>query len=143
MYRTHTCGELRPEHAGQETLLAGWVHRRRDHGGLIFLDLRDSSGIVQVVVNPKDAPAAHEVASEVRGEYVVKVRGTVTPLRTVFLDAVEGGRVDKVFVENGAIVEAAALEEAALDPADEILHRPLGQGRQLRVMRTKRSESFG
>ena len=66
MYRTHTCGELRPEHAGQETLLAGWVHRRRDHGGLIFLDLRDRYGLTQVVFNPPTAPEAHAVASQAR-----------------------------------------------------------------------------
>jgi aspartyl-tRNA synthetase len=62
-------------------MLAGWVHRRRDHGGLIFLDLRDSSGIVQVVINPQNAPQAHAAASEVRNEYVVQVKGEVTPRR--------------------------------------------------------------
>jgi aspartyl-tRNA synthetase len=71
------CGELREAHAGREVTLAGWVHRRRDHGGLIFLDLRDSSGLVQVVVNPQEAPPAHAVASDVRGEYVLQVRGEV------------------------------------------------------------------
>src|SRR5438477_295650 len=66
---------------GQEVTLAGWVHRRRDHGGLIFLDVRDSSGIVQVVINPQNAPEAHAAASEVRNEYVVQVKGDVTPRR--------------------------------------------------------------
>ena len=73
MLKSHYCGELRTEHVGQEVTLAGWVHRRRDHGGLIFLDLRDSTGIVQVVVNPTDAPEAHAVASDVRNEYVVQI----------------------------------------------------------------------
>lgn len=77
MYRIHTCGELRPEHAGQETLLAGWVHRRRDHGPLIFIDLRDRYGITQVVFDAATAPEAHAVASEVRSEYVLQVRGLV------------------------------------------------------------------
>jgi aspartyl-tRNA synthetase len=77
MLKSHYSGELRKEHAGQQVTLAGWVHRRRDHGGLIFLDLRDSTGLVQVVVNPKNAPEAHAGASEVRGEYVVKVSGEV------------------------------------------------------------------
>ena len=81
MLKSHYCGELRKEHAGQEITLAGWVHRRRDHGGLIFLDLRDSSGIVQVVVNPQHAPEAHEAASEARNEYVLQVRGQVAARR--------------------------------------------------------------
>jgi aspartyl-tRNA synthetase len=75
--KSHYCGELRSEHQGQEVTLAGWVHRRRDHGGLIFLDIRDSSGIVQVVVNPQNAPAAHASASEARNEYVLQVKGEV------------------------------------------------------------------
>jgi aspartyl-tRNA synthetase len=77
MYRTHTCGELRPEHAGQETLLAGWVHRRRDHGPLIFIDLRDRYGLTQVVFDSATAPEAHAIASQARSEYVLQVRGLV------------------------------------------------------------------
>ena len=77
MLKTIGCGELRQEHIGREVTLAGWVHRRRDHGGLIFLDLRDRSGLVQVVVNPQHAPQAHGVAQEVRSEWVVQVRGKV------------------------------------------------------------------
>ncbi len=76
-YRTHTCGELRSDDAGATARLAGWVHRRRDHGQLIFLDLRDRHGITQVVVDGTDAPAAHEVASRVRPEFVVTAAGTV------------------------------------------------------------------
>jgi aspartyl-tRNA synthetase len=75
--KSHSCGELRAEHEGQEVTLAGWVHRRRDHGSLIFIDLRDHDGIVQVVFNPKQAEEAHRVASDVRNEYVVQVRGQV------------------------------------------------------------------
>jgi aspartyl-tRNA synthetase len=77
MYRTHTCGELRPEHAGQETVLAGWVHRRRDHGPLIFIDLRDRYGLTQVVFDSAMAPEAHAVASQARPEYVLQVRGLI------------------------------------------------------------------
>jgi aspartyl-tRNA synthetase len=77
MFRTHTCGELRPAHAGQEVTLAGWVHRRRDHGPLIFIDLRDRYGLTQVVFDANAAPEAHAVASEARPEYVLQVRGIV------------------------------------------------------------------
>ncbi len=76
-YRTHTAGQLRADDAGSAVRLAGWVHRRRDHGQLIFLDLRDRHGITQVVVDKADAPEAHAVASRVRGEFVVAVHGTV------------------------------------------------------------------
>jgi aspartyl-tRNA synthetase len=75
--RTHRCGELRRAQAQQSVVLMGWVHRRRDHGGLIFIDLRDREGIVQVVFNPQVAADAHAKASRLRGEYVVAVAGTV------------------------------------------------------------------
>ncbi len=78
-FKTHYCGDLRKEDSGQEVLLAGWVHRRRDHGRLIFIDLRDTRGLVQVVFNPKTAPEAHEAAGDVRNEYVLQVRGVVSP----------------------------------------------------------------
>jgi len=76
-YRSHSCGQLRAADAGTEVRLAGWVHRRRDHGQLIFLDLRDRHGITQVVVDRVDAPDAHASASRVRSEYVVAIVGTV------------------------------------------------------------------
>src|SRR5262245_38643820 len=76
-YRTHTCGALRANDAGTTARLSGWVHRRRDHGQLIFLDLRDRHGITQVVVDQTDDPEAHEIASRVRNEFVVTVDGDV------------------------------------------------------------------
>ena len=59
-------------------MIAGWVQRRRDHGGLIFVDLRDSTGIVQVVLNPEENPGAHRLAHEIRNEFVLAVRGKVS-----------------------------------------------------------------
>ncbi len=77
MLKSHSCGELRKEQVGAEVTLAGWVNRRRDRGGLIFIDLRDWDGMVQVVFNPEIAGSCHQVASEMRSEYVVRVKGEV------------------------------------------------------------------
>ena len=71
------CGDLRAEQAGQHVVLMGWVNRRRDHGNLIFLDVRDRSGITQVVLDKEVSPAAHAKAEAARNEYVVAVKGTV------------------------------------------------------------------
>ena len=76
-YRTHTCGELTKANVGQQVTLAGWINRRRDHGGLIFLDVRDRYGMTQVICDPERSPEAHRIASELRSEYVVQVRGEV------------------------------------------------------------------
>jgi len=76
-YRTHTCGALRPADEGRPARLAGWVHRRRDHGQLIFLDVRDRHGITQVVIDGADAPEAHAVAARCRTEFVITVEGDV------------------------------------------------------------------
>ena len=78
-YRTLTCADARLDHAGQPATLAGWVNRRRDLGQLIFLDLRDRYGITQVVIDAAESPLAHEVASSVRSEYVLRVRGIIAP----------------------------------------------------------------
>src|SRR3990172_9028012 len=77
MLKSHHCGDLRASDAGARVSLAGWVHRRRDHGGLVFIDLRDHSGLVQVVFNPKESADAYAVGEGVRPEYVILVRGTV------------------------------------------------------------------
>ncbi|MFA6666317.1 MAG: aspartate--tRNA ligase, partial [Armatimonadota bacterium] len=75
--RTKTCGELSAADIKEEVRLNGWVQKRRDHGGVIFIDLRDRWGVVQVVFDPTKAPAAHAVAEGVRSEYVLSVTGTV------------------------------------------------------------------
>ena len=75
--KSHDCGELRVGDAGQSVRLAGWVHRRRDHGGLIFLDLRDRTGLAQVVIDPSAAEAAYQSADALRNEWVVAITGEV------------------------------------------------------------------
>ncbi|MGC8809084.1 MAG: aspartate--tRNA ligase [bacterium] len=77
--RTCYCGQISNQHIGQEVILMGWVHRRRDLGGLVFIDLRDREGIVQVVFNPEINATAHEKSASLRSEYVIAVRGKVVP----------------------------------------------------------------
>ena len=77
MYKTHTCGELRISHVGQAVTLAGWVHRRRDHGGITFFDLRDRFGLVQVVADSSSSPEAHQNGQAARMEWVIQVSGVV------------------------------------------------------------------
>ena len=76
--RSHYCGEVTEALEGQTVTVCGWVHRRRDHGGVIFIDLRDREGIVQVVFDP-DTPEAFAIAEHVRTEYVLRVEGRVRP----------------------------------------------------------------
>ena len=77
VYRSHTCGQLRIDHKGQDVRLSGWVHRVRDHGGLLFIDLRDHYGLTQIVIDP--ASPAFKAAEKVRSEWVIKVDGKVQP----------------------------------------------------------------
>ena len=102
MYRTHTCGELRKENEGQTVTLSGWVHRRRDHGELIFIDLRDRYGLTQVVFDPSTAAAAHELANSIRSEFVIKLTGVV--------HARPAGQTNKDFATGEIEVSAVELE---------------------------------
>ena len=77
MLRTKHCGDLTSQHIGQSVTIAGWVDSRRDHGGLIFIDLRDIKGLVQVVFNPEVTPTTHKFAETFRNEWVIQVSGTV------------------------------------------------------------------
>lgn len=77
MYRTHTCGELRANHAGQTVTLSGWVNRRRDHGGVAFFDLRDRSGVVQITINPDLPKNILDIVENVRFEWVLQIEGLV------------------------------------------------------------------
>ncbi len=80
MKRTHYCGELRLQDAGEEVVLMGWVQKTRDHGGVIFVDLRDRTGITQIVFDPAEGnPNAHREARRVRSEFVLAVQGKVRP----------------------------------------------------------------
>ena len=77
LQRTRWCGEVTTEDIGQEIRIDGWVQRIRDHGGLIFIDLRDRTGMVQTVIDPVASPEAFKIAEGVRGEFVLEITGTV------------------------------------------------------------------
>ncbi|HOV03261.1 MAG TPA: aspartate--tRNA ligase [Hyphomicrobiales bacterium] len=105
-YRSHTCGELRASHVGETTRLSGWVHRVRDHGGLLFIDLRDHYGITQIVADP-DSPAFAE-AERVRAEWVVRIDGEVKARTAETInDKLPTGHVE-VFVRELEVLSAAA-----------------------------------
>jgi len=108
LLKSHGCGELRKEHAGHEVVVAGWVHRRRDHGGMIFIDLRDSSDIVQVVFNSQTSREAFQVAGSLRNEYVVQVVGEV---------AIRPEGTQNIKLATGEI-EVVAREVVVLNPSE-------------------------
>ena len=76
-WRDLLCGDVRPEHVGRRLTLSGWADGRRDHGGLVFVDLRDRAGICQLVLNPERAPEAAKTGHEIRNEFVLRARGEV------------------------------------------------------------------
>ncbi len=127
--RTHSCGALRAEHLGVSVRLTGWVQRRRDLGGVIFLDLRDREGIVQVVINPEDAPDAAAAAEALRSEFVVAVEGVVErrPAGTVNPRLATGevevrGRTIEV-ISSALTPPFSPVDEATVDEALRLKHR--------------------
>jgi aspartyl-tRNA synthetase len=131
-FRTHTCGELRSGDVDARVMLAGWVHRRRDHGQLTFFDLRDRYGITQVVTSADAQPAAHEAARDVRNEWVVQVEGVVRhrPEGTTNPELGTGEvevAVDRLTVLNAAKVPPFYVNEdqAGLDEALRLKYRYL------------------
>ncbi len=130
--RSHTCGELRAEHVGQRVILAGWVHRRRDHGHLTFFDLRDRHGITQVVTSAEDAPQAHGAGEAARNEWVVQVEGVVRhrPAGTTNAELTTGEievAVDGLSILNPSRVPPFYVneEQAGLDESLRLKHRYL------------------
>ena len=130
--RTHTCGELRATDVGARVTLAGWVHRRRDHGHLTFIDLRDRYGITQVVTSADDAPKAHAAADPARSEWVVQVEGTVRarPAGTANAELATGEievAVDRFEVLNESRVPPIYIneEQPGLDESLRLKHRYL------------------
>ncbi len=143
MKRSHHCGELRPQHAGQTVTLSGWVHRNRNLGGLIFIDLRDREGVTQIMVDPKEFPAAAAVAEGVREEFVISVRGLVhaRPETMVNKNLATGGVelwAAEVAVENRSNPMPFHLEDANVSEDLRLKYRYLDMrrssiGRNLRL----------
>ena len=155
MMRTHRCGELTKVHAGQAVVLNGWVHGRRDHGSVLFIDLRDRQGITQVVFNSETNPVAHEQAHALRSEFVVAVKGKVSvrPEGASNPDLVTGGievlaeaveilneaRTPPFLTEDEAeVTEALRLKYRYLDLRRPKMQRLL----QLRHQVTQEARSF-
>ncbi|MDG2335153.1 MAG: aspartate--tRNA ligase [Myxococcota bacterium] len=127
--RSHVCGEVDSSCVGEEVIVAGWVHRRRDHGGVIFVDLRDRNGIVQVVFRPETSPEAHERAGELRSEWVMMVRGVVESRSAETVNArMKTGEVEinvhEVRILNTATPPPFVIEEdSGVDEAVRLRHR--------------------
>lgn len=125
MLKSISCGALRKENLDREVTLAGWVHRRRDHGGLIFIDLRDSEGVVQVVFNPEVSPQAHSIAQSLRAEWVLRIKGKVgeRPAGTVNTN-IPTGEVEVMALDlevlNPSKTPPFSVEEESAE-ADELL----------------------
>jgi aspartyl-tRNA synthetase len=130
-YRDAWCGLLTAERAGTQARVAGWVHRRRDHGGLIFIDLRDRSGIVQLVFHPESAPNAHRAAHGLRSEDVISVAGTVARREPENVNPnLRTGEIELAVSELEVLADAETppfpLEEGeAVDESLRLKHRAL------------------
>ena len=118
--RSHTCGELRKEHVDQEITLTGWVDRRRDLGGVIFIDLRDKYGKTQVVFNPERNADVHKLADTIRNEYVIQIKGTVRiRLEGMSNDKLETGEI-KVITDELNILNEADTSPLAINDYKEV-----------------------
>lgn len=152
MQRSHHCGQLTPEHIGQTVILNGWVQTRRDLGGVLFIDLRDRSGIVQIVFNPDYSGEALQIADKVRSEYVLAVKGTVVKrdeetinrnlptgeieVRITDIEVLNAAKTPPFFIEDGVEVdESLRLKYRYLD-----LRRPEMQ--RTLLLRSKASKIF-
>lgn len=125
--RSHTCGELRNEHCGQQVSLSGWVHRRRDHGGLIFIDLRDRYGLTQLVFDPNLNPDTHAFGEKLRSEWVICIKGQVRPR----LDGMNNPKLPTGEVE--VIVQSMEILSKAKTPPFSICDENIEVHEELRL----------
>jgi len=136
MRRTHTCCELGANDVGTEVVLMGWVQRRRDHGGVIFVDLRDREGLTQVVFNPKVSPKVHEKAHVLRSEYVIGIRGKVEKrLEGMTNTKLKTGEIE-VFVTELKIFNAAETPPFMIEDGVDVSENIRLQFRHIDLRRT-------
>jgi aspartyl-tRNA synthetase len=116
-YRTHTCGDLRAEHAGQTVTLSGWVDVVRDHGGILFVDLRDRYGVTQVVFDPADAADAYQIAHQARAEFVIQVEGKVAARPDEMVNKTLPTGAIEVFAKQATLLNKSKTPPFPLDDA--------------------------
>lgn len=120
MLRTHTCSDLDASFIGKEVELCGWVHRRRDHGGLIFIDMRDRYGLTQVVADPEESKEAHQLANEVRPEFVIRIKGKVRARPEGMANAnMKTGEVE-VLIQDFEILNSSKTPPFEIDQENEV-----------------------
>lgn len=116
--RTHDCGTLRKENIGQQVTLSGWVNRRRDHGGLIFIDLRDRFGLTQIVFDPEKNPASHSQGEKLRSEWVISIKGKVIPRQPGMANPKLSTGDIEVFVEEIEVLSKAKTTPFSISDED-------------------------
>ena len=139
-WRDVRCGDPRPDHVGETLTLTGWADTRRDHGGLVFVDLRDHTGITQLVINPERAPAAANAAKEIRNEFVLRARGEVVARSAETINAaMETGavelQVDELEIVSRSTPLPFQLDEEGVDETLRLRYRWL----DLRTARMQRN----
>ena len=127
--RTNYCGLINDKNMGQKVQVAGWVHRRRDHGGVIFIDLRDREGVLQIVVDP-DTPEAFAIADAVRNEFVIEIVGLVRdrPSGAINENLVSGSvevLVEKINILNTASTPPFLMDDESITEAVRLEYRYL------------------
>jgi aspartyl-tRNA synthetase len=126
--RTHYCAKLNENNIGQKVKLVGWVNSYRDHGGVIFIDLRDKTGLIQLVADPAESSASHKIADKVRDEYVVSITGLIRDrgealhnprLKTGKIEVV----IEEIVIENESKTLPFAVGDRAVNEELRLKHR--------------------
>ncbi|MDY6852673.1 MAG: aspartate--tRNA ligase, partial [Thermodesulfobacteriota bacterium] len=140
--RTHYCGDLTEADLGQDVVLMGWVQRRRDHGGLVFIDLRDRTGLIQVVFNPQEDPETHERSHAVRSEYVLAVKGRIRERPGDMINPkLKTGRVE-VFINHLRVLNTAMTPPFMIEDSLDVSEAVRLKYRYLDLRRPSIMENF-